>query len=796
MTDGLIEADCRAKFSRALADKGIHGISCVIVIFGDPHLGPSSCDISVGTGVFAVVPNCAFLFCNQTNGNLRVLQTKGCFNSLLKGSPHPVFESKLRWDGLPEVFVADFATVNIPEPRRLHANEVALQGSEVISMDDLFANRLAADQVSRIFENEENLHTIAMTAGTREQQDRFHGWVQEQTIRPDDPSVKPRVDQGSRAGSLFTEVANLVHLGQTVPRRLLFCIRAAYRANMAGFLADVQAEKNRASKRHLSISTAIQYSDQDMNCSPALSPVSSRSAVERGGNYYSATLSANLYADGAASNPMTPSPALSVPSSIWPPGAPMRGNPPREELWGSWESTIHDSSLFGLLYTQGMRSTTGSFKGTCPVCGAHDITLAWLFRTTGRRPETPGSPGRATEGFPDPGSRIRLAFPLAMGHFAETSGVLVAPQRVSTPIPRGVPAAATTAVRVPALVCDPCSVFYARDDAPNFGVVAALPLVRYAENREAVNKALSKAFQYRFADDDLPQVFLSVLLLALQSGADGPRGPPTPASLVDIDLTMKTAAADNTFRKAVEWAAQDLLQGVPVLRELSAAFSQSVASFSPRPTQKETLGKVLASSFEEAEMTGGLADEAWGRAPPLLLYPLVGFVVMLPAAAMVGVRPTLRHRAAFRRLLYLVCEEMVEKECAEDATQALGELLGEVTATPHPNESPSSPKGLTPLVRVSSLWTARLISTENYRIMRQAEEFRTLDDDESYMWVSSGLTLFLRSLFTVRTRYSGLPLRSAWELFEEVTAVAPWNALLQRPEEATSFQLPIATTIT
>src|SRR5436190_13842435 len=137
MTDGLIPKDARAKFARDVANHGVHGISCVVVVFGNPSTGPASCDISVGVGVFAVVPNCAFLFCNETNGDLRVMQTKGTFNALLKGKPHPVFDSSSRWDSLPQISVADFTAVAIPPPQRLGANEVALQDSLVIDMNDL-----------------------------------------------------------------------------------------------------------------------------------------------------------------------------------------------------------------------------------------------------------------------------------------------------------------------------------------------------------------------------------------------------------------------------------------------------------------------------------------------------------------------------------------------------------------------------------------------------------------------------------------------------------------------------------
>jgi hypothetical protein len=73
MTDDLIPSEARVRFANDLAKHGIHGVSCIIIIFGNPSTGPASCDISVGVSVFATVPNCAFLFCDENNVSLRMM---------------------------------------------------------------------------------------------------------------------------------------------------------------------------------------------------------------------------------------------------------------------------------------------------------------------------------------------------------------------------------------------------------------------------------------------------------------------------------------------------------------------------------------------------------------------------------------------------------------------------------------------------------------------------------------------------------------------------------------------------
>ncbi|RFU23980.1 hypothetical protein B7463_g12356, partial [Scytalidium lignicola] len=313
MTDGLIPAEARAKFAGDIAKHGVHGISCVIVVFGNPSTGPASCDISVGVGVFAVVPNCAFLFCNETNGDLRVMQTKGNFNVLLKGQPHPVFDSSSRWDLLPQVSVADFATISIPTPQRLGANEVALQDSLVVNMNDLFANRVGPDQLANIFSDVSNLDSIRLTMQAQNQQADFRQWLQQQTIRPDDPLFKPRQDLHSKAESLFTELVDLRSRGQSPPHPLQSRLRAAYRENMRRFIAETQGQIQRAKERRDIIESVSASSHTSIHLSPAISP--------SGGHYWSAPFPSAPQPD--LNHFATPqSQLVSAPSQ--PPGAPRR----------------------------------------------------------------------------------------------------------------------------------------------------------------------------------------------------------------------------------------------------------------------------------------------------------------------------------------------------------------------------------------------------------------------------------------------------------------------------------------
>lgn len=776
MTDGLIPDRTRAKFANDIAKYGIHGISSIIVIFGDPTMGPTSCDISVGVSVFATVPNCAFLFCDVNDNSLRVMETKGCFDFLLKDQPHPVFDSSSRWDLLPQVSVEDLASVRIPKPECLESNQVALQNSLVINMDDLFANRLSHEQVNQIFSNIDNIDSVRMTSQTRNRPDEFRHWLHQQTLRPNDPVSKQRRDLGGRAESYFTELVDLISRGQPPPGPLQARLRAAYIYNMRCFVVDTQREISDAKARSHVIAKVTETSFSPIHTSPSL-----RSPVEV--TRHPPAVSAPMRIPSTHRYGIRVTPAnQTMKSFMEPPGAPRiprrvmhrrlstHGTAQEETRWGSWETNLLDQSLCQLLYTSGLRASRGSFKGTCPVCGATGITMAWLFRSPLVGLEA------NTQGFPLSGSHTRLAFPLAMGHFPETSGILASLPSASTPYTGN-----QSSSKLPTLVCDPCSVMFVHQGPGSFGITGALPMVRFAENRSVVLDILTGVFEKRFAEGDMSQVFLSVLLtVAAEAELGTSMFQATPASTdrnFNIEATMAAAAAANTFRAAVEWTVRDLFYSVTAPRELSESFSLS--SNTPAPVWP--LASVLAGSLEELDSSGGGKNGSQGSMAPLLRYPLPGFLSILKAAPMLNVGVDVRRRAAFRRLLYLICEELARAAEQVPHSQSVADLFGGLLERPLSTSSDEKNTEWEPYVSVSipSLRAHSLLSDASYDMMSRAEEFRYFED-LTCVWVKPALALFLHGLFS---HVSRTPWASAPETFQAVSRMdLIWNALL-RPED-------------
>ncbi|SPO02511.1 uncharacterized protein DNG_05184 [Cephalotrichum gorgonifer] len=492
MTDGLINEHRRYDFAETIPKTGVHGTSCVIVIFGNPAHGPGACNISVGVSVFAVVPNCAFLFCNTNTGELRLFQTRGAFNSLLRGRPPPVFDGSSKWDTLPLLNRSDFVNIRVPPSQNLKADEVALQGSLIINLDDLLSNRLSKDQVSSILADEDNLSTVVMTSRTRNRQDAFQNWVRQQAIVVDDPIYKPRGDMRHAAQSAFEEVIRMVQRGIAPPDQLRLSLRQAYLANMRQFVREIQRNKEAVRDRRDVIRSTTKWSTMNFNhgaslCRPASTADGNRQKQSPGD--YSHTTPAD-------------------PASV---------STPHEESYKSWEDNTTDPQISRLLYTPGFQSTGGAFRGHCAICGAREMKMAFLFL------DVPAS--SATVGLPPPGSRTSLDFLFAMGSL------------------HGMDVLSST------FCCDPCSSFAVKtglstSSAEN--IKASIPLVRYADNKASINGALDKIFSLRSTEGDLPMVFLSVLLTARPRLASS--GQTTAVSAIDWavkDLVHTTPVLGN-----------------------------------------------------------------------------------------------------------------------------------------------------------------------------------------------------------------------------------------------------------
>lgn len=179
LKDGKIDSAEYQKFAQQIAFNKIHGITCVIMIFGDKSQTPSKCDISVGVSIFATVPDCLFLY-SDLSGIVHLMQCSGRFTQILElqRKPQPVLNSKTRWSDLPNVQLQKLANVSIPAPQRLGRDEIALQNGSVINLEELWSGRnLSEEIIDCIFEHDGNLRSIMLTSQTRNRVEEFQNWL-------------------------------------------------------------------------------------------------------------------------------------------------------------------------------------------------------------------------------------------------------------------------------------------------------------------------------------------------------------------------------------------------------------------------------------------------------------------------------------------------------------------------------------------------------------------------------------------------------------------------------------------
>lgn len=196
LTDGEITSrDVRA-LATTLAEKSMHGVPCVIVIFDNKSNPPSNCNISVGISPFAAVPNSALLYQDITvGGKCHVLATKGCFNAFLPaGTEQPILDASTSWDSLPTIYPESaFRGLIIPAARELAPGELALSDDLTINFNNLFETDLDNGQVNQLLGNQNHLQSLLLSAHSRGQSASALSWLQRHTATPQPSRVNNRL---------------------------------------------------------------------------------------------------------------------------------------------------------------------------------------------------------------------------------------------------------------------------------------------------------------------------------------------------------------------------------------------------------------------------------------------------------------------------------------------------------------------------------------------------------------------------------------------------------------------------
>jgi hypothetical protein len=261
------------------------------------------------------------------------------------------------------------------------------------------------------------------------------------------------------------------------------------------------------------------------------------------------------------------------------------------------------------------------FRGRCMLCHNDDVVLTLLLKKP---------PSVSTEGFPREGSKTKIAFPLAVGSFAEMEAVS---SFVS---------------------CDACAFHLLRIGTcpTSETIIAALCLVSLPQNQVAMLEAIDLGVRGRFDNADLIAICIAMLDAKL-IGDEKKQDPP--------------AAEKELFRKCAEWVLLNLVDILEVPTSLSPAFADP-SSVAPLTV---TLNQLLdADEFRDPSRIDNTELL-------LLRYPIPGFLVLLRLLCLLNsVMPEQAHTLVFHKVMFLVMEHHIGRRASSMPQLPVEEVLG------------------------------------------------------------------------------------------------------------------------
>ncbi len=368
MTDGEIQNNLVESFALKTAEVALHNKPCVIIVFGDTSRGPpAACNISVGIAIYAVVPDCLFLFHDIPTGIVRVMQVKGNFRELLSaGGPQQQTVTRYTaWAELPRFFYEQLLRVSLPEVAALETDELQLQGGNVIKLDDLLSGKTDQGIVEKIIKNDDDLRSIVLASMTRGTSKSVDNWLQQQQMPLPQRTSHPRDVSGARSivDRLLSGLKSDANEAQL--QRLRQQLRAVHKANLEAFkrtrASEVERERNMR-----------RYNNR---CFQAQQNISAPGPYSLNMGSMDYDMPSHLTED------LHPSP--DAPDSLEP------------------------VCLPGFKRT----ATGGECNGKCMLCENTSSALTLLIKSP--------LPSVSTANFPAVGSHSKLVFPLAMGAFGE-----------------------------------------------------------------------------------------------------------------------------------------------------------------------------------------------------------------------------------------------------------------------------------------------------------------------------------------------------------------------------------------
>ena len=617
LTDGEIFSDDIRKFSKGLCEASLHGTPCIIILFGYRSARPWMCNVSVGLSVFSNAPDCLFLFHDIDTTQVYILQSKGKFNALLPLGCHEiVLDTNTLWQNLPTFTYRQLFNLPLPLRQQLRADDILLQGGTKINLQDLYEHRITPAVAHNIMENDDNLKSVLLAAQLRGKDDEIGNWISKQKLERPDILTADRQDANLRATRLIQNLLDAMLLEPPdlpMVQSLQQQVRMAHSANWIVFLSSLSANDDAEMARDTVVSEAMMRIESNRNemsggdVSPGvLSPVShtssrsSKNGIQRRNRRERRCVC-------RVSNPSTAPVCRSH-----------RSTNAEDVSRIKTKLGVDAGILFIKDYKYHEEYSNVGYKETCPICGQDQVLLTVLLKSPPK--------GLTTPGFPRPGERKGLTFPLAMGSYPETD------------------------ILSSYVCCDSCAQTFVRvrlqvDDDVIIAAIPLMPAAFHGQYEKTTLNLIDAALERRFHSSAIPLVFLSIIYSTI--------------AIIDGDKSdLRTTA----LRKMSVWISRHV--GLPL------ELNMSITGDTPRTgtfTECRPLPDVVAHnlrSFREPDS-------------PLLQHPLGGFIVFALIAKdlnfdLGAIGETVWHRFLFH---------LVEKHCVvlntdqHQAAAGLGMLL-------------------------------------------------------------------------------------------------------------------------
>lgn len=700
MTDGQIRDNLVENFATKTTSVGLHNRPCVIVVFGDVRSGrPAACDISVGVAIYAVVPDCIFLFHDVTTGVVRILQAKGRFKQLLpKGQVRLVVSQYTAWAELPRVSYEDLFRIEVATVRELQPGEIALQEGLIVNMSDMLAGKLDEATVEQVLKDRDNRRSIVLASKTMGSGKTLKTWLKAQQKAVPDKKVQLE-DVDGRAQRAISNL--LAALGgdpvETTVADLRGNVRAAHEANLDHYwqtkhrVTEEQGQVRRQNERLEAHCGGLMDTKEDTEEDPY-----SAGACGYGSGETTPTAlpimpwppsSTDLFSSSKAVSQSMFSPSR-IPMPTWQRGGknPYRRRSSFSLLDGTGSFTNHDGGYYvdeeeePPIFLAGYRRAdpVKQFKGRCMLCHTTSA-LSLLLKLP---------PAVQTLGFPAEGQAAKLAFPLAMGNFPELDVVSYF------------------------VCCDACALHLVglATCPTSDAIIGAICLVSLPQNTAVMLEAVDQAVRGRFDAADLLPVFVAIL----------------DARLVQNELRDAAQQLDkDLFREAARWTLSALSATLEIPAALSPAFAAGLPS---QPLQG------ISALFSMRYFT----EPAHVDNVELLLlrYPIAGFVVLLRLLRLT--RFISDEEAAgsaqvllFQRIAFHLLETEINRRLASEAPLPLAEMLDLRPETPDKDDRSiaSIAAGLKKCITVSELVHHRVLDQDSLKALQSDAKFRTLDEN-------------------------------------------------------------------